>query len=360
MACARLGDVYANAYGNKVAARPWFIRAIRLVEHEPPCLEQGYAAVAAMGCDVDDPAVLVERADLALDRARRFGDVDLETKALADGGLAYVQAGRVTAGMAMMDEAMALACGGSTRDAEVVAKALCSFFTVCYFTADFERVEVWSRVFRQRGLLRAAPGPQAFLRSHCDSVQGTLLCHLGRWSEAEDLLTRALAEIEEVMPGSAWHPRSPWPSCASSRVAWPRRRPCSSVGTITSWPCSRPPGCTWPGATSTWPEPRPVAGCGCWVTTGFGLRLCSGCSFRPNSIGRRRSGRGVSRARRSHRRPGFACPGCARGSTQGAGAPCRGGPGGRGGCATGGARHVGSGRTAPAHCLAAPRSGPVA
>ena len=86
-------------------------RARRLVEDEPPCLEQGWVAVAAMGCDVDDPAELLAGAELALDRARRFGDVNLETKALADGGLAHVQAGRVAEGMALLDEAMALACG---------------------------------------------------------------------------------------------------------------------------------------------------------------------------------------------------------------------------------------------------------
>jgi tetratricopeptide (TPR) repeat protein len=206
MACARLGDVFANMMGNKVAARPWFTRAMRLVEHEPPCIEQGYAAVAAMGCDVDDPAVLIARAAVALDRARRFGDVDLETKALADGGLAHVQAGRVAEGMAMVDEAMALACGSGTEDGEVIAKSVCSFFTACYFTADFERVEVWSRLLRQRGLLGVSPGPQALLSSHCDSVQGTLLCHMGRWTEADDLLTRAFAEMDEVMPGAAWHP----------------------------------------------------------------------------------------------------------------------------------------------------------
>ncbi len=206
MTCVRLGNVFAEMLGNRVAARPWFTRAIRLVEHEPPCLEQGYAAVAPLGCDVDDPTVLMDRAALALDRARRFGDVDLEVKALADGGLAHVQAGRVTEGMAMTDEAMALACGGDTNDAGVIGRSVCSFFTACYFAVDFERVEVWGRVLRQRGILGPAPGPQAFLSSHCHSVQGTLLCHLGRWGEAEDLLTRAFAELEEVMPGSSWHP----------------------------------------------------------------------------------------------------------------------------------------------------------
>ncbi|HEV2087160.1 MAG TPA: hypothetical protein VGR21_02495, partial [Cryptosporangiaceae bacterium] len=166
MASARLGGVFASWLGNRVAARSWFARAIRLVEGEPPCLEQGYAALAAMGCDVDDPTVLIDRAELALDRARRFGAVDLEIKALADGGLAHVQVGRVAEGMAMTDEAMALACGGATKDAGVVGKSVCSFFTACYVAADFERVGVWSRALRQRGILGRAPGSQAFLSSH--------------------------------------------------------------------------------------------------------------------------------------------------------------------------------------------------
>src|SRR5688500_6692255 len=94
MTCARLGDLYANYLNNLTAARVWFVRATRLVDNEPPCIEQGWVAVAAMGCDVDDPQLLLERAELALERARRFGDVNLEMKALADGGLAHVQAGR--------------------------------------------------------------------------------------------------------------------------------------------------------------------------------------------------------------------------------------------------------------------------
>ncbi|MGH9223948.1 MAG: hypothetical protein ACRD2W_09250 [Acidimicrobiales bacterium] len=206
MVCARLGDLFANYLGNRVAARPWFSRAVRLVEDEPPCVEQGYAALAAMGCDVDDPAVLIERAELALDRARRFGDVDLEAKALADGGLAYVQAGRVAEGMGMIDEAMALLCGGGMSDLDLAGKSVCSFYTACYHTADFARVEAWSRVLRQRGLLGTAPGPAAILSSHCESVQGTLLCRVGRWTEAEDVLTRAYAAIDQVMPEMNWHP----------------------------------------------------------------------------------------------------------------------------------------------------------
>ena len=206
LASARLGELFQTMMGNKVAARPWFNRAMRLVEDDEPCVEQGWVALAPLGCDVDDPAALAERAELALDRARRFGDVDLEVKALADGGLAQVQLGRVAEGMAMLDEAMALACGGIATDEDAVGKSVCSFYTACYHTADFSRVGSWSEAFRRRGLLGHQPGTQAFLSSHCDSVRATLLWQLGRWSEAEDVLVRAYEAIEAVMPGVAWHP----------------------------------------------------------------------------------------------------------------------------------------------------------
>ena len=205
MACVRLGSLYANAMGNLTVSRAWFARARRLVQDEPPCLEQGWVAVAAIGCDVDDPAELLANAELALDRGRRFGDVNLETKALADGGLALVQAGRVADGMAMLDEAMALACGPADVD-DPVAMSVCSFFTACYHAADFGRAGSWTDVLRRRGLMSLDPGFPVFLSSHCDSVQATLLVELGLWSEAEAILVRAKSAFESAMRMPSWHP----------------------------------------------------------------------------------------------------------------------------------------------------------
>ncbi|MGH9182226.1 MAG: hypothetical protein ACRDZ9_00085 [Acidimicrobiales bacterium] len=205
LACARLGDLFAHAMGNLTAARTWFRRATRLVEDEPPCIEQGWVAVAALGCDVDDPAVLLARAELALDRARRFGDVNLETKALADAGLAHVQAGRMAEGMALLDEAMALACGPAD-DVEAAGKSVCSFLTACYFAADFDRAGSWADALRRHGLIGKAPGPPVLLGNHCDSVHATALCELGRWGEAEAMLTRAIEELEDSMHMPSWHP----------------------------------------------------------------------------------------------------------------------------------------------------------
>src|SRR6476659_4917751 len=157
MACVQLGDTMANGLGNLTAGRAWFARARRLLADEPDCVEQGWVAVAAMGCEVDDPDQLLADAELALDRARRFGDVNLETKALADGGLAHVQAGRVPEGMALLDEAMALACGPAD-DLGTAARSVCSFFTACYHTADFGRSEDWADLFRRRGLIGPGAG----------------------------------------------------------------------------------------------------------------------------------------------------------------------------------------------------------
>jgi len=71
MACVRLGDVMATAMGNQTAGRAWFARARRPVEDQPPCVEQGWVAVAAMGCDVDDPAELLSAVTCSARRGRR-------------------------------------------------------------------------------------------------------------------------------------------------------------------------------------------------------------------------------------------------------------------------------------------------
>ncbi|HVE93655.1 MAG TPA: hypothetical protein VNB24_01955 [Acidimicrobiales bacterium] len=205
LACARLGYVCGDYLGNPIAARAWYLRATRLIENEPECLEQGWVALASLGCDVGDPDALFANAELALDRARRFGDVNLETKALADGGLALVQAGRIDEGMRRLDEAMALASGPADDD-EAAGMSVCSFLTACYFACDFDRAAAWVDALRKRGLIGVAPGVQMFVANHCDAVQATLLVELGQWTEAERVLTRALEDFERTMGGPSWHP----------------------------------------------------------------------------------------------------------------------------------------------------------
>lgn len=241
MTCARLGALFGDYLGNPTAARAWYVRARRLIEDEPPCIEQGWIAVASLGCEVDDPDVLLAGAELALERARRFGDVNLETKALADAGLAHVQAGRLGEGMALLDEAMALASGPADAD-ETAGKSVCSFLTACYYACDFDRAASWVDALRKRGLLGDAPGVQLFIANHCDAVQATLLCELGQWGEAERILQRAIQDFERGVGAPSWHPaialaELPTRSCsdASGRGRWRPSNP------LHGWRRSYPP-----------------------------------------------------------------------------------------------------------------------
>lgn len=63
-----------------------------------------------------------------------------------------------------------------------------------------------AEVLRRHGLIGSAPGVQVFLANHCDSVQATLLCELGRWDAAEELLARAIGDFEHSMQMPSWHP----------------------------------------------------------------------------------------------------------------------------------------------------------
>jgi tetratricopeptide (TPR) repeat protein len=189
MVAARLGFWYMSAKGNIVAARPWFARARRLVAGEGPCVERGWVALADVACNVDDPAELRLRAETALEMARRFGDKDLEIKALADCGLALTHVGHIAEGMSMLDEAMAIITSGGVRNRLIVGQSVCSFFTACSYTSDLARCEAWTKVLRERKLV--ADTGTSIISSHCHSVYGGLLCSLGRLKEAESHLVNA-------------------------------------------------------------------------------------------------------------------------------------------------------------------------
>jgi tetratricopeptide (TPR) repeat protein len=187
LAASHIGALYLSWIGNRVAGRAWLARAWRMIEQEEPCLERGWIATWDVGCQYDDPEDLRERAAIALETARSFSDSSLEVKALADGGLAMVEAGEVESGMDRLDEAMALVTSGHA-DPLTAGQATCSLFVACWWTSDLARLEAWCEPLRQRGLIGEQGVP--ILTTHCDAVYGTLLCNVGRLGEAESVLTR--------------------------------------------------------------------------------------------------------------------------------------------------------------------------
>jgi len=187
LAASHIGSLYLSWIGNRVAGRAWLARAWRMIEQEEPCLERGWIATWDVGCQYEDPDDLGRRAEIALETARSFGDPSLEVKALADGGLAMVEAGEIKSGMDRLDEAMTLVTSGHA-DPFTGGQATCSFFVACWCTGDLARLEAWCEPLRQRGLIGEQGIP--ILTTHCDAVYGTLLCDVGRFGEAESVLTR--------------------------------------------------------------------------------------------------------------------------------------------------------------------------
>ena len=96
-------------------------RGRRLLDGCEPCVEWGYLELSRLACDRPDIEDLERSAAQALEIARRFGDVGLEMRALADSGLALVTQGRLAEGFERLDEALATMSAGEVEDAAMVS-----------------------------------------------------------------------------------------------------------------------------------------------------------------------------------------------------------------------------------------------
>jgi DNA-binding NarL/FixJ family response regulator len=204
-----LGRVHFDGLGDQLVGRGWLSRAASLVDHEEPCVEQGWVALGLVGCSVADAGALDAGARMAIDLARRHDDCDLECKALADGGLAQVSMGRVAEGMAQLDEAMTMLQSGECANPIVASQVVCDLLSACERAGDLSRAEGWIRAAEARHIVGAADQQPTFMFTHCRIAYGTILCELGRWADAETALRLGLATAR----GSGYNQR------ANSRAA---------------------------------------------------------------------------------------------------------------------------------------------
>ena len=187
---AELADLHRSVLGNPAAAAGWIGRSEVLLDQIGPCVERGYLALAIVACDLPDAEEVERSAAFALDLAREYGDHDLEVRALADGGLALVTQGRIAEGFGRLDRAMAAISAGEVHELSVAGKSLCALLTACERTGDVRRAEEWTRLVED-AMARSGADP-LILRMHCRMAYGTALCSVGRWSDAEAELAKAL------------------------------------------------------------------------------------------------------------------------------------------------------------------------
>ena len=188
---ADLAALHAAVWGNRAMARGWIDRGRRVLRPVGPCVEEGYLALAVMGCDEPNAVALERDAELALSLAVEFSDPVLEARALSESGLALVSQGHLTSGFARLDESMSAATGGELDDIAQVGKCYCAMLTACQRCGDLRRAQEWTTEV-VRWIDSLDPRPR-ILHTHCRSVYGSLMSTIGRWHEAEQAMLDALS-----------------------------------------------------------------------------------------------------------------------------------------------------------------------
>lgn len=191
-----LGGQHLRLKGNRAVASGWVARCERLLAQAELSAEFG-RVVLVQALARNDPAEIESAATRAMEIAREFGDSDYEVLALAYGGLAILSLGRVSEGLARLDEAMAATRGGDVRAPEVVGQVYCALLAGCERTVDFRRAEEWREV------------AQPFLETYdhvgvsgtCRATYAAVLIATGDWPRAEHELLHALRIFDAVAPG---------------------------------------------------------------------------------------------------------------------------------------------------------------
>src|SRR4029077_1461613 len=139
-AALSLVGYYKQFFGNLAAARGWLSKGARVIEDEVPMM-QG-ELLGATAYVTEDPVASESLARRALEIGRANGTANLELVAMTAVGNALVQQGRISEGMALLDEAMVGAIAGE-GDPLTVAQASCMTMVVCGSCFDIERASQW-------------------------------------------------------------------------------------------------------------------------------------------------------------------------------------------------------------------------
>ncbi len=171
----------------------WLRRAERHLEGLPDGPERGwlYRLKLVVALEAErKPEEAMEYADRALEIARRVGDTDLEALALQDRGRILVALGRVTDGMALIDEAMTAATAGELTP-RTTGRAYCNMMSTCERLGDIGRAAEWYDAAERWYAPHAGSGYPGICRVH----RAGILRLRGALTEAEHEARRAAEEL---------------------------------------------------------------------------------------------------------------------------------------------------------------------
>ena len=179
----------------------WLGRAQRLAKELPDCVEVGFvtlleATVSRFG---GDPASALALAERAAEIGRRFADRDLLSMAIHIQGLALIDHGRLTEGVALLDEAMTSVIAGEVSD-YFTGAIYCDVIAACLEIADVRRAGDWSEAARTWA--ESIP-PESPYPGVCRVNRAEIASLRGDWSQAEAEAIRATEELLSFNPALA-------------------------------------------------------------------------------------------------------------------------------------------------------------
>jgi tetratricopeptide (TPR) repeat protein len=186
----------AREYGGRLlqaVASGWLQRAVGLLEDEPEGTEHGYlyarqAGLALANNDLDEAVDLAQR---AIKVGERLGDRNVAALGLTSHGMALVQKGQVSEGLALIDEAAVAAASGELAP-KVTGVVYCNTIGTCSAIADYRRAEDWADAARrwcERYGITYFPGD-------CAVHQAMILALRGAWAEAEESARNAAEDLQ--------------------------------------------------------------------------------------------------------------------------------------------------------------------
>lgn len=187
-----VGYTYALR-GEEAQASGWLRRTTRLLEAEPDCAEQGFLVYIAFEdeWEAGDLDAALARAEEVQRTGSRFGEPNLCALGVLAQGRVLVRRGRVSEGMALLDEAM-VAAVSDDLDPGWAGNIYCHLMLACYELADWQRAQEWTGVTAR--WCEAMPGAGPFL-GICRVHRAQVLQAQGEWSAAEDEVLHVCDEL---------------------------------------------------------------------------------------------------------------------------------------------------------------------
>ena len=174
----------------------WIGRARRLVRDDPDSVEHGYLMAMAVDQTMDsgdfEGAIALARRVQSI--ADLFRDPTLGAMGLIGEGIGLIKQGRVTDGMAVLDEAMLPIRAGEVEPG-FAGNIYCQLMQICHDLADLPRARQWTEVTQR--WCDSFPSAVMFV-GICRVHRAQLMQVDGRWSEAEQEATLVCTDLARL------------------------------------------------------------------------------------------------------------------------------------------------------------------